>query len=106
MTKRIKPLHNLVLLWPEPIPAQTPTGLHLPQGANSDTETRDGRTYRVLAVGPGLKRKNCIVPPDLQPGDRVWLDKFSKYYPTEVEDGLSLIDARGVAMVLGDLPSK
>lgn len=97
----MKPLRNLVLLKPLPLPTQTPTGLFLPQGANQSSEDREGITYRVEAVGDGYHtKKGQLVPPEVKPGDRVWLDKASEFFPARQDDGTLLVDARAIAMVL------
>jgi chaperonin GroES len=70
---KLKPLHDRVIVEPEPAETTTPSGIVLP-----DTAQEKPLQGKVVAVGPGKRLENGkLAPMDVKPKDRVLYGKYS-----------------------------
>lgn len=71
----MKPLNDRVLVRVAPPEEKTPGGLFVPGNAK---DNRLSTRATVVAVGPGAVSKSGVrIPPQVKPGDEVWLAPFS-----------------------------
>ena len=76
---KIKPLSDHILIEPIKEEEKTKTGILLPETAEKERPEQG----RVIAVGPGKKKKDGgFVPLDVKPGQKVL---FTKYGPNEIK---------------------
>ena len=76
---RIKPLSDHILIEPIREEEKTKTGILLPETAEKERPEQG----RVIAVGPGKKKKDgAYLPLDVKPGQKVL---FTKYGPNEIK---------------------
>jgi len=75
----IKPLSDHILIEPIKEEEKTKTGILLPETAEKERPEQG----RVIAVGPGKKKKDGdYLPLDVKPGQKVL---FTKYGPNEIK---------------------
>ena len=76
---KIKPLSDHILIEPIKEEEKTRTGILLPETAEKERPEQG----RVIAVGPGKKKKDgTYIPLDVKPGQKVL---FTKYGPNEIK---------------------
>jgi len=97
---RIKPLGSKIVIKPEGTLEKKIGNLIIPESVTSLTE-KDIRGT-VVEVGPGVRnpRTKIIIPPDVEPGDRVVVHKYagSRMYVDKQE--IMLIDVSEILLVI------
>lgn len=93
----MNPLRNLVLLEPLPLEVRSPGGIFY-----SQSHTYDNWQYRVLAVGPGKRRKDGTNQrPEVRAGDRC-LFRPGAGNRHVFEDGRLIVEAEQILMIWPD----